>query len=279
MPVALSFVLQSLVDATPLQAFVAGAALCSTSLGTTFTVLGTSGLLNSRLGTVLTSAAMMDDVVGLVMVQVISNLGPSSSGFKAVTVVRPVAVSLAFVIAVPLGCLLVAKPLTQCLERIARERPHSKFQRLFQGSYTPFIVHTTILLGLITGSSYAGTSNLFAAYLAGASISWWDSTFRQPVLESSTGTSNTISVEHVIPTVIESVSEHHPAPEPSSSDGDVNSSDAIAPSSPAIARDTPPCSTCRAGREVYQEYFSTSVHRVLTPFFFVSVASFDIGKD
>ena len=59
LPIALAFCLQSLASATPLQAFAAGAALCSTSLGTTFTILNTSGLTNTRLGTVLTSAAMM----------------------------------------------------------------------------------------------------------------------------------------------------------------------------------------------------------------------------
>src|ERR1700761_5617688 len=93
-PMALSFALQSLAGATPLQAFTAGAALCATSLGTTFTVLGTSGLTSSRLGVVLTGAAMMDDVVGLVMVQVVSNLGRAEGGISAATVVRPIFVSL-----------------------------------------------------------------------------------------------------------------------------------------------------------------------------------------
>lgn len=64
LPIGLSFVLIVLVNASPLQAFAAGAALCSTSLGTTFTVMQTSGLSTTRMGVVLTSAAMMDDVVG-----------------------------------------------------------------------------------------------------------------------------------------------------------------------------------------------------------------------
>jgi Kef-type K+ transport system membrane component KefB len=64
LPIGLSYVLLKLCDATLLQAFAAGAALCSTSLGTTFTVLSTSGLVKTRMGVVLASAAMMDDVVG-----------------------------------------------------------------------------------------------------------------------------------------------------------------------------------------------------------------------
>ena len=78
LPIALSFSLKGLMTSTTnLQAFAAGAALCSTSLGTTFNVLAASGLTTTRLGTVLTTAAMLDDVVGLIMVQVISNLGGS----------------------------------------------------------------------------------------------------------------------------------------------------------------------------------------------------------
>ncbi|RDL36144.1 Uncharacterized protein BP5553_06756 [Venustampulla echinocandica] len=179
-PMALSFVLQPLVNATALQAFAAGAALCSTSLGTTFTILSTSGLSATRLGTVLSSAAMMDDVVGLVMVQVISNLGETADSFNAITVVRPLAVSVGLAIAVPLVCRLVAQPLTVLLNAARKSNPNGAVDKLCGMTYTAFIIHTLLLIGLVTGATYAGTSNLFAAYLAGASISWWDSEVPHP---------------------------------------------------------------------------------------------------
>ncbi|KAH8667474.1 Sodium/hydrogen exchanger family-domain-containing protein [Tricladium varicosporioides] len=174
-PMALSFILISLVNGTPLQAFAAGAALCSTSLGTTFTVLSTSGLSSTRLGTVLSSAAMMDDVIGLVMVQVISNLGKSSNSFSAITVVRPLAVSFGFAILVPLICLYIVKPLTMILNGIRDKNPGTAWSKYCQRFSTSCTLHTLILIGLVTSATYTGTSNLFAAYLAGASISWWDS--------------------------------------------------------------------------------------------------------
>ena len=65
---ALSLYLLGIADTRPLKAFVAGAALCSTSLGTAFTLLSPRGLVKSRLGIVLSIAAMLDDIVGLVMV-------------------------------------------------------------------------------------------------------------------------------------------------------------------------------------------------------------------
>lgn len=171
LPIGLSFVLRHLTDATPLQCFAAGAALCSTSLGTTFTVLGTSGLTQSRLGVVLTSAAMMDDVIGLVMVQIISNLGEQSTSFNAAVVVRPLLVSVAFAVAAPLLCAFVALPVTSWLNRRREEKPTGYVNRVLDLQETAFVFHTLILVGYVAGASYAGTSNLFAAYIAGASIS------------------------------------------------------------------------------------------------------------
>jgi Kef-type K+ transport system membrane component KefB len=174
-PIGLSFTLQGIAGATPLQAFAAGAALCSTSLGTTFTILRTTGLTDTRLGVVLTSAAMLDDVVGLVMVQIISNLGAAGSGFNSTTVVRPVFVSLGFAVVCPFACWSLVSPITSVLNKYREKNPEGWFQRLIVRQQTTFIIHTLILMAMVTGSSYAGTSNLFAAYLSGAMASWWDS--------------------------------------------------------------------------------------------------------
>lgn len=72
-PIALSFLLLVFPFGgdgggrpTALAGFSAGAALCSTSLGTTFAILSSVGMQRTRAGTILVGAAMMDDVVGLV---------------------------------------------------------------------------------------------------------------------------------------------------------------------------------------------------------------------
>jgi hypothetical protein len=171
LPIGLSFSLVRLANATSLQAFAAGAALCSTSLGTTFTVLKTSALTKSRLGVVLTSAAMMDDVVGLVMVQIISGLRSGSARASATTAIRPVFVSLAFTVILPLCCRFLLLPSWLWL---VSNKGMLGFKHVLQRREIPLLLHTSLLLGFVTGASYAGTSNLFAAYLAGAMISWWD---------------------------------------------------------------------------------------------------------
>ena len=63
---------------------------------------------------------MLDDVAGLVMVQVISNLGNSAGTFAATTVVRPVFVSIAFAVVVPLVCRVFIQPLAR---RSLMQRP------------------------------------------------------------------------------------------------------------------------------------------------------------
>src|SRR3569833_976662 len=95
-PIALSFSLYVMAQASYLQCFAAGAAMCSTSLGTSFAILRSSGLSSSRLGVVLSSAALMYVFVCLVFVQIISIFCPSSSSIPFSTVIRGVLVSLSF---------------------------------------------------------------------------------------------------------------------------------------------------------------------------------------
>lgn len=239
----LSFVLQSLTGATPLQAFAAGAALCSTSLGTTFTVLGSSGLVNSRLGVVLTSAAMMDDVVGLVMVQIISNLGGSDSSISAVTIVRPLTVSVAFALCAPIICFFIVKPITLWLNAKRANSPTGRLNQLLTKPNTAWIIHTLALIGSISGSTYAGTSNLFASYITGACISWWDAEVPHPVLE---GTDST--------------------PEPVQAEDSSNVEPQSAPG-PVIQIER---KASLSGLDAFEKYYKQPLERILRPFFFVS---------
>jgi Kef-type K+ transport system membrane component KefB len=245
-PIALSFILLRLTPATPIQCFAAGASLCSTSLGTTFTVLGTSGLTESRLGVVLTSAAMMDDVVGLVLVQVISNLGLTGTSITASTVLRPLLVSVAFVAVTPLICIFLAKPVTRWLVGFRLRHPGGLAQRLLSSNATAFLIHTLILLGFVSGASYAGASNLFAAYIAGASISWWDNEMKQ---------------------LRETTEEPRTSPNASVIQGDSGPSSTQVQSIEPIAN--PRVAVANSGLQTYEQYYSVPVNRVLKPFFFV----------
>ncbi|KAF7853615.1 uncharacterized protein EAF02_011920 [Botrytis sinoallii] len=60
---------------TALAAFSAGASLCSTSLGSTFIILASANLQRTPIGTLIAGAAMLDDILVLVMVKIITALG------------------------------------------------------------------------------------------------------------------------------------------------------------------------------------------------------------
>lgn len=264
-PIALSFSLRGLVRTTSLQAFAAGAALCSTSLGTTFTILSTSGLTTTRLGVVLTSAAMMDDVVGLVMVQVISNLGGSRSSISPTTVVRPILVSLAFTVVLPLTCRYFVKPLTLLLNCHRENNPSGVLQKILCLRQTAFVIHTAILLGLVIGASYAGTSNLLAAYIAGAIISWWDSELPHPTHGSTASTEASPgqgenSMAGPSDSQVVSKEEHPDGSEREKQDK----------STPAVDSSNV-CSLPTSGSAVYERYYQQLVEKILKPFFFASI--------
>ena len=63
-----------------------------------------------------------------------------------------------------------------------------------EGSHSSFLLHTLALLGFVTASSYAGKSNLFASYHAGASISWWNSEISHSSASSITASTITLEI-------------------------------------------------------------------------------------
>ncbi|KAK1573414.1 sodium/hydrogen exchanger family protein [Colletotrichum navitas] len=259
-PIGVSFTLGSMAGVTPLQAFAAGAALCSTSLGTTFTVLGTSGLSTTRMGVVLTSAAMMDDVVGLIMVQVVSNLGGGSGEFGAVAVVRPVLASLGFATLVPAACAFVVAPATRRLNAMREKSPSSKLNELLRLRQTALVIHTCWLFGLVVGGTFAGTSSLLAAYIAGATISWWDS--EVPHLAARADNENKAPAAGTSSKMDDTKAVKD---DPSAEASATTSSTADA--APRV-REPNVYNSCV---EVYEHYYGKAVEKVLKPFFFASI--------
>ncbi len=279
LPIALSYVLQELVGASPLQAFSAGAALCSTSLATTFTVLGTCGLTNTRLGTVLTTAAMLDDVVGLIMVQVISNLGTSTTPFGSIVIVRPIVVSVGLVIVLMLACRLFLKPLTIRLNRKREQAPSGNLQRWFTHRGTAFLIHAAILLGFVTGATYAGTSNLFAAYLAGASITWWDSEVPHNSPKRTESTATSVPEEALVTPAAQQMPLARALYEASTEQVQNHRNGLIKEQTRGTSQNSSKASENRnlatnvatlTGKNIYQNYYGAVVDKVLKPFFFVS---------
>lgn len=218
--------------------------------------------------------------------QVISNLGTGSESFNAVTVVRPLLVSLAFGVMVPLACRYAVLPLTTLINQWRRKYPNGPTSRFLLKDYTAFFVHTAILVAFITGATYAGTSNLFAAYLAGAAISWWDSGAPHDARH----------VDHARKETDHQLSEL-PYPSATLPRGDeARSSDQITQSDSAEQSQPPKGSgsfqsngvSCKSstnrnvsrvshskdansGEAIFETYYAQTLQRLLKPFFFASI--------
>lgn len=290
-PITLSFMLKSLAGASNLQAFAAGAALCSTSLGTTFAVLQATGLDNSRLGVVLTAAAMMDDVVGLVMVQVIASLG-GSQAFGVATVLRPVGVSIAFAVLVPLACWVINKLGIVRWSLGGKEGQTGRIWMLVGKVEVMALMHCLFLLAMVAAGSYAGTSNLFTAYLAGVSVNWWDNaraTLREELKNrqpKKTLTSKTREPDNVADmnaakshssdkTKTKSACPTHNQANTSTSrtrstSNTSSASASVAATNTIVQRPETP-STAITGLDTYHKYLAQPVNRILKPFFFASI--------
>jgi Kef-type K+ transport system membrane component KefB len=246
----LSFILKEIVSATSLQSFAAGAALSATSLGTTFTILSTTQLITTRLGTVTTSAAMLDDVVGLVMIQIISNLGGANS-FSAATVIRPVFVSIGFAVGLLLLCAFCLQPV---LKKLLGYK--DKFPAFVGTAQFAFLAQTCVLVGIMAGATYAGTSSLFAAYLAGVIVSWFDGLVAEAKIP--------------IPSLQSGNSHDQNLNRQGSTRNSKNGCTEETPSPPVPARQTEITHNIPTGEFIYSKYYKAPVNRILLPFFFVS---------
>jgi Kef-type K+ transport system membrane component KefB len=91
------------LGATPTQALVAGAAMCATSVGISARVLSDLGQLDSREGQIVLGAAVIDDVIGLIILAVVMGI-TSGASLRALDVARIAAVAIGFVaVAVVVG--------------------------------------------------------------------------------------------------------------------------------------------------------------------------------
>lgn len=189
-PIALSFaLLHAGFHHSPLEAFIVGTALCSTSLGTTFVVLSSASAKSgsdpadsdegvdfsqTRIGTVLVSAAVLDDVCGLVLVSVIHNLrgiagagedgGDGSGGASLGWIIgRPVLASVLMAVLTPAVVAFVARPVYR---RVSTRGVAVRLGHVFN-----ILLMACVLGAFLAIAAYAGASVLFGAFLAGAFLS------------------------------------------------------------------------------------------------------------
>ena len=117
LPFVLGYAVASLFGVATIPAIVAGAALTATSIGISARVLSDLGALQSREGQVVIGAAVLDDVVGLIILSIVSGL----AGGATVTVLgvsKTTGIAIGFVVVALLIGRLLVPPIFTVVERI-----------------------------------------------------------------------------------------------------------------------------------------------------------------
>jgi Na+:H+ antiporter len=134
-----------------------GAALVATSVGITAQVLTAGGWLDARASRIILAAAVIDDVLGLLVLAAVSGMAKGNVSFLDLAITASLAV--AFVVVVALFG-------TRAMRRVM-PRLHSRM-RLAESE---FALALSLLFALSLLAAYAGVAAIVGAFLAGMALS------------------------------------------------------------------------------------------------------------
>ena len=134
-----------------------GAAMVATSVGITAQVLASRGLLNLRASRIILAAAVIDDVLGLIVLALVSGLAKGSVNY----------LDLAITAALAIGFTAFLATIGSRTARRVVPRMQAKLS-LAEGE---FALAMTLLFGLSLLAVYAGVAAIVGAFLAGMALS------------------------------------------------------------------------------------------------------------
>jgi Na+:H+ antiporter len=138
------------------EAIFVGAAMVATSVGITAQVLSSKGLLDTISAKIILAAAVIDDVLGLLVLAVVSSLARGK--FDALQLGLTALAAISFT-------LIVAKWGTRAMRRIA---PHAGTK--LQLVEARFALSISLLFGLALLAVYTGVAAIVGAFLAGLAM-------------------------------------------------------------------------------------------------------------
>jgi Kef-type K+ transport system membrane component KefB len=164
MPILLGWALFRILGYDNDAGLASGVSLSSTAIGVTTKMLMTFNMLTSDLGVLLSAAALLDDVVSMVLLGILGTLkddDSSSAVRRGFTVARPALVALGAGIV----ALLAARLLPAALLRVRTAKN--------EGARKIALMTLLImsLVGFTSGCHYAGTSYIFGSFLGGLACS------------------------------------------------------------------------------------------------------------
>ena len=139
------------------EAIFVAAAMVATSVGITAQVLRAKGVLKQRTSRIILAAAIIDDVLGLIVLAVVSGL--REEHLNTLEILLTSAMALAFVLVVAVwGTRTVAQVIPRLRQRLA-------------AGEVEFNLAMILLFGLAVLAIYAGVAAVTGAFLAGMALS------------------------------------------------------------------------------------------------------------
>jgi len=144
-------------DGVFVEAMFVGAALVATSVGITARVLGSMGLLDMQTSRIILGAAVIDDILGLIILSLVSSVGQQGSVSYA-GLAKTAGAAVLFTVFVALAGSKVFIRLVPAIEKLRVSRPF-------------FNIGLILCLGLSVASTYVGVAAIIGAFLAGMALS------------------------------------------------------------------------------------------------------------
>jgi Kef-type K+ transport system membrane component KefB len=138
------------------EALFVGAALVATSVGITAQVLSSKGLLHELSSRIILAAAVIDDVLGLIVLAIVS--GMARGKFSALDILGAAILPIIFTV-------LVAKWGTHSVRKVA-----PRVESMLRASEGQFHLAIMLLFALSVLAMYAGVAAIVGAFLAGMSL-------------------------------------------------------------------------------------------------------------
>jgi Kef-type K+ transport system membrane component KefB len=140
-----------------LESIFTGAAMVATSVGITAHVLASRGLLDKRASRIILTAAVVDDVLGLIVLALVSGMAKGSVNYLAIALTAGLAIGFTF---------LVARFGTRTVRRVM-----PRVQAGLRLAESAFALAMTLLFAPSLLAVYAGVAAIIGAFLAGMALS------------------------------------------------------------------------------------------------------------
>jgi Kef-type K+ transport system membrane component KefB len=149
------YLLMRVWGGTNVESLFIGTSMVATSVGITARVLGSMGLLEAQTSRIILGAAVIDDILGLLILAMVSSMAAGKIDY--LEIITTAALAIGFTLFV---VLVGARVVTRLAPRIENLRLSESF----------FVFGLLLCLGLSVAAAYIGVAAIIGAFLAGMAL-------------------------------------------------------------------------------------------------------------